>query len=226
MAVTRPRIISRHKRICAAGEQQNSPSPCRRATPGSGVLPVQPPRNPYGGGGGAGQVPAHRAGGSRLCGSTAHDHRAQALSDQENPDGAVPEASGGPLPSFPLLHLRRHSWGHSTLLACNSVEASLRHTHRRLRARQTPFVDLKETATQRVRPRDFAFPANSAPRSLSFTALMDSSPPMKRLMCPLSLKYNNSSLKSTVSHTIGQQARGYTLHCRRRGSTLQKGAAL
>ena len=135
-----------------------------------------------------------------------------------------------PLHSFPLvLHLRRHSWGPSALLACTQrLSGSLPRAHtEELRARQTPFVNLKETATQRVRPRDFAFPANSAPRSLSFAALMDSSPPMKRLMCPLSLKYNNSSLKSTVSHTIGQQARGYTLHCRRRGSTLQKeGAAL
>lgn len=171
---------------------------------------MQPPRNPYGGGGGVGQVPAHTAGGSHLCGSTTHNHRAQVLSDQENPDGAVPGASGAPfIPSHffcPLvLHLRRHSWGHSALLACTQWKPPSGTHIEELRARQTPFVNLKETATQRVRPRDFAFPANSAPRSLSFTALMDSSPPMKRLMCPLSLKYNNSSLKSTVIQSDNRQ---------------------
>lgn len=45
-------------------------------------------------------------------------------------------------------------------------------------------------------------------------ALMDSSPPMKRLMCPLSLKYNNSSLKSTQSY---DQTTGKRIHV-----TLQK----
>ena len=107
------------------------------------------------GGGRGGKVPAHTEGGRHLCGSTAHERSAQVLSDQENLGGAVPGAGGAPFIPSHLFCISEDTAGgilrYWPALSV-SVEASLGHTHtQELRARQMPFVNLKETATERVR---------------------------------------------------------------------------
>lgn len=57
--------------------------------------------------------------------------------------------------------------------------------------------------------------------------LVNSSPPGKRLTCPLSLKHNNSSLKSTISHTFKQQAKEIHVTLQRKGTyTAEEGDVL
>ena len=118
---------------------------------------MQPPLNPYGDGGGAGWE-----------GSSSHRRWTPSVwihCTQAQCTGSFGSRESGwscawswrsPLHPFPfVLHLRRHSWGHSALLAsaqCLSGSLPRAHTHtQELRARQTPFVNLKETATERVR---------------------------------------------------------------------------
>lgn len=103
---------------------------------------MQPPLNPYGDEGVGRLQLTQKA--EAICVDPLHTSKrsAQVLSDQENPEGAVPGASGAPFIPCPLFCISEDTAGG---ILCYwpvlrvSVEASLGHTHTRAQGQTNAF---------------------------------------------------------------------------------------